>query len=96
MPGRGVGGMHGREMCMPRERAWLGGMCGRREVCMAGGHAWWGCVWQGRAWHAGPPHTHHEIRLVNARPVGILLECILVLMVDLGYVRAKAIFFFGL
>ena len=73
--------MHGRGMCMPRGRAWLG-------ACVAGGR----CAWQGGVcgMHAPPPH--HEIRLVNARTVRILLECILVLMVDLGYIyiRAKA------
>ena len=54
------------------------GCCGRREggmrdrgVCVAGA-----CV-------AYMPPPHHEIRLVNARPVRILLECILVLMVNL-------------
>ena len=85
-----VGGMRGRGACMPGRgwgacmaggRACPGG-CSRREVCMAGGHVWWG-MWQGRAWHACPPPPTPRDRLVNARPVRILLECILVLMVNL-------------
>ena len=62
----GRGGVHGGGMC-DRGCAWQGGMCGREDV-----HGQGGCAWQGG--HYG----HYEIRSVNARAVGILLECILV------------------
>ena len=43
-----------------------------------GGACWWleGLVWRGRGSVRAPPR-HYEIRFVNARPVRILLECIL-------------------
>ena len=53
--------------CVAGGHAWLG-------VCVAGGHAWLGgmhgrgCAWQGACMpHTPPPHTHYEIRSVNAR-----------------------------
>ena len=64
-----AGGVHGRGMCMPGE-----------GVRARGGVHAWGMRGQGamRAMHAPLPQ-HHKIQLVNARPVHILLECILVL-----------------
>ena len=51
------GGMHGWGACM------VGGVCGR-GACMAGEHAWQGVCMP----HTPPPpHTHYEIRSVNAR-----------------------------
>ena len=49
-----------------------GGMRGEGG-CMANG----ACVVKGGVCHAPPPR-HREIQSVNARPVRILLECILV------------------
>ena len=49
-----------------------GGMHGEGGVCGEGGHAWQGGVC---ATHSP---GHHEIQSINARPVRILLECILV------------------
>ena len=50
---------------------WWGAMHGR-------GHAWWGgMLGRGHACHTCPP-GHYKIGSVNARAVGILLECILV------------------
>ena len=52
-----------------------------KGVCMAKGamHGEGGCVVKG-GMHCeeGIPPGHHEIQSVNARPVRILLECILV------------------
>ena len=65
---RGQGGMHGeRGVCMAGECVWQRGHAWQRGACMTKGgrHAWYAC----------PPY---EIRLVNARAVCILLECILV------------------
>ena len=49
-----------------------GGACVPGGVCVAGGHV---CLGGVRGMHAP---RHHKILLVNARPVRILLECILV------------------
>ena len=50
---------------------------------MAGGHAWWGCAWQGGCVVVGAcmagGHAWQILRdTVNERAVRILLECILV------------------
>ena len=58
-----------------------GGVCGRGGACMAGGvHGRGSCVvggMHGRGACIRP--QHYDIRSVNAGPVHILLECILVL-----------------
>ena len=78
-PGGMCGGGHAcLGVCIP------GGMCAWWGVCMPrvcvcwGMCAWGACMPRG-GMHAMHAPQHHEIRLVNARPVRILLECILVL-----------------
>ena len=80
MPERGVGG-----------HAWQGNVHAQ-GACVAGGVCVVGVCVAGACVVCTPPPAYHEIGLANARPVRILLECILVLMVDLGYIyiRAKA------
>ena len=75
--GRGacmVGGVHGRGACVAGGHTWLGGGC----VWQGGMHGWGAGVAGGHACHACSPR-HYEIRLVNARAVCSLLECILVM-----------------
>ena len=86
-------GMHSWGACIPG--AWIvGGLCAkeggvcmpRGNACVPSGHAWqWGVHRWGRAWWevcmSRMTPRHHKIQLVNAWPVRILLECILVFLV---------------
>ena len=83
-----LGVMHGQSgLCMAkgvscRGHALPGGMHGREGVCAQGDVRAWGEHGQGHelpGMHPLAPHPrHHEIRLRNARPVCIVLECIVV------------------
>ena len=91
------GGMHGegghawqRGACMARGACVAkGGMHGKRGVCMAIGGM---CGKRGGMCGMHAPLPFYEIRLVNARVVRILLECILVSDVNLKEKRFLFIF----
>ena len=75
-----------------------GGCACMTEGMLAGGHACRGpCmlgrhVWQGGVRGMHVPPRHHEIWSVNAQPVRILLECILVVSFGLSNSASRQLF----
>ena len=91
LPPATKGGVRGGGACV----RWQGGMRGQgvggvrdRGVCMAVGCAWRGDM-HGEGGMRGMHAPFYVIRLVNARAVRILLECILVLKKRFAYEKRK-------
>ena len=95
MCGKGGEGAWQRGACMAEGGVWQRGACvAKGGMCGEGGHVWQrggACVAKGACMAKGvcvpctPPPGHHKIQSVNARPVRILLEYILVLLEKLEY-----------